>query len=357
MIDIAEHSARRFDMRKCPFPWFGGKSQAAPLVWELLSDVAHYVEPFAGSLAVLLNRPHEANRTYYSETVNDLDGCVVNAWRAIQAAPEGVAKHASNPVAECDLHARHCAIVRWRYGGAMEHLAGDPDYFDARIAGWWLWGVSSWIGSGFASGKGVWSPNEHGRLRKGGRGVKRKLPHLSNNGQGVNHAQMREPGVAYHNVVMPLLVEWMQFLSARLRHVRILNGDWTRSVTTGATLTLPVRQGKSPCGVFLDPPYADTAGRAEVYTEDSFSVAHDVREWALKTGDDKRYRIVVAGFDGEHGDAFRAAGWDEHEWFASGFLKGGMALQGADGHQQHRERLWSSPHCLRVDDGQGELFG
>lgn len=41
--------------RKAPFPWAGGKSKAAPLVWDLLGDPHHYVEPFAGTMAVLLN--------------------------------------------------------------------------------------------------------------------------------------------------------------------------------------------------------------------------------------------------------------------------------------------------------------
>ena len=63
---------------KAPFPWFGGKSKAAAAVWAALGDVAHYVEPFFGSGAVLLNRPHPANRPRVSETVNDLDGFVVN---------------------------------------------------------------------------------------------------------------------------------------------------------------------------------------------------------------------------------------------------------------------------------------
>jgi site-specific DNA-adenine methylase len=39
---------------RAPFPWFGGKSRIAHLVWERFGDVAHYIEPFAGSLAVLL---------------------------------------------------------------------------------------------------------------------------------------------------------------------------------------------------------------------------------------------------------------------------------------------------------------
>jgi DNA adenine methylase len=73
-------------LHKTPFPWFGGKADAVA-VWEALGDVAHYVEPFAGSLAVLLRRPHPCNRTYYSETVNDLDGYLVNVWRAIQQQP------------------------------------------------------------------------------------------------------------------------------------------------------------------------------------------------------------------------------------------------------------------------------
>lgn len=75
---------------KTPFPWFGGKGDAAPAVWEALGDVPHYVEPFAGSLAVLLRRPHECNRPYFSETVNDLDGLLVNAWRSIQHSPDAV---------------------------------------------------------------------------------------------------------------------------------------------------------------------------------------------------------------------------------------------------------------------------
>ena len=83
-------------------------------MWEALGDVDHYVEPFAGSLAVLLRRPHEANRTYHSETVNDLDGLLCNAWRSIQWSPEATADAASWPVCEADMHARHLALLRWR---------------------------------------------------------------------------------------------------------------------------------------------------------------------------------------------------------------------------------------------------
>lgn len=361
---------------KAPFPWFGGKSKAAPVIWEALGDVDHYVEPFAGSLAVLLNRPHEANRSYHSETVNDIDGLLVNAWRSIQLSPDETAEHASNPVAEADLHARHAELVRWKRENQLDHLCGDPAWHDPRMAGWWLWGLACWIGSGFCSGRGPWSVDAHGWLVKGGNETKRQIPHLVSNGQGVNRPQLREPGVGrqipflgndgrgvnrphmreagveYHDVTMPRLRDWFHALSARLRHVRILNGDWRRSMTAGATKTIGVRMGGGAAGIVLDPPYADTAKRAsDVYAHDSETVAHDVRAWCLEHGDDPSLRIALCGFEGEHGSELTDAGWREQEWFAGGWLSGGMGNTSKSGtHQQGRERIWFSPHCLEPSE-------
>ena len=103
--------------------------------------------------------------------------------------------------------------------------------------------------------------------------------------------------------------------------------------------------------------FTDTAGRADkLYgVVDSLSVAHDVRAWCLKNGSNAKYRIVLAGFDGEHGSALTDAGWSEVEWFTAGFLTGGMGNTGTGngGHQQARERLWLSPHCLRATPAAG----
>ena len=57
---------------KPPFTYFGGKTSIAPQIAALLPAHEHYVEPFAGSLAVLL-----AKRPSPMETVNDLDGDIV----------------------------------------------------------------------------------------------------------------------------------------------------------------------------------------------------------------------------------------------------------------------------------------
>ena len=345
---------------KCPWPWFGGKADAAPAVWSALGDVTHYVEPFAGSLAVLLRRPHPCNRTYYSETVNDLDGLLVNAWRSMQHSPDAMVDAASWPVSEADLHARHLALVKWRDERQLEHLMGDPAWHDPKMAGWWAWGQSCWIGGGWCSGQGPWVVGDDGRIEKrGAPGVIRQLPHLADDGKGTNRPQLRERGAGHerewHPMTMPELREWFRFLSARLRHVRILNGDWRRAVTDGAAKTLPVRQGKSPAGIFLDPPYSGGVRADGLYAAEDLDVARAVADWCAEKGDDPALRIVLAGFDGEH-NHLEDIGWRSVEWFRKGFLTGGMGNTSKRGtHQQKRERLWLSPHCIAQDDKATQL--
>ena len=69
-----------FTYLKAPFPYFGGKATVADVVWKALGQPKHYIEPFFGSGAVLLNRP-DYNPQKHLETVCDKDGHVANAWR------------------------------------------------------------------------------------------------------------------------------------------------------------------------------------------------------------------------------------------------------------------------------------
>jgi hypothetical protein len=130
---------------KAPFPWFGGKSRVADLVWERFGDPVNYVEPFFGSGAVLLGRPTPAR----TETVNDLDCFIANFWRAVQREPGLVACWADWPVNEADMHARHLWLVNREE--FRQKIKADPDFYDAKIAGWWVWGISCWIGGGWCS--------------------------------------------------------------------------------------------------------------------------------------------------------------------------------------------------------------
>ena len=70
-----------------PFPYFGGKTSHAARIASLLPDHGHYVEPFAGSLAVLLAKPRSR-----METVNDLDGDLMTFWRVLRDQPEVLAR-------------------------------------------------------------------------------------------------------------------------------------------------------------------------------------------------------------------------------------------------------------------------
>jgi DNA adenine methylase len=307
---------------QAPFPWFGGKRKVAAEVWSRFGDVKNYVEPFFGSGAVLLGRPDGFSG---NETINDLDGYVANFWRSIAMSPEETSLWADNQVNENDLHARHVWLLKQRETLA-DQLNGDPDWHDPKIAGWWVWGIACWIGSGFCSGKGPWWPDENGRLtkRNNGQGVNRKLVHLGDNGQG-------------------RLVPWFSALSERLRRVRVCSGDWSRvcgpSVTHKHGLT----------GVFLDPPYADTASRkSDLYREDSLSIAHDVRKWAIENGDNPKMRIALCGYESEH---VMPKNWSVHEWNAGSGFGAQAKVRSGNGKQ---ERIWFSPHCLSVKSTSGQ---
>ena len=316
-------------MRKAPFPGLGGKRRVASVVWTALGDVQSYVEPFAGSLAVLLARPHPAR----TETVNDADCAIANFWRALQAAPDEVARYADHPVNEADLFARHLWLVTEGLPSLAGRLEADPAAFDALIAGWWVWGICSWIGSGWCAGDGPWMLAD-GKVVLGdaGLGVNRKLPHLGTAGQGVNRQ----------------LGGYLEVLAERIARVRVCCGDWSRVVTDGA-----LNYG-GRVGVLLDPPYGEDAGRTPaLYRSDCLDVAGEARRWALEHGDDPRLRIVLCGYADEH-DAEVPASWRRHRWSSSGAYLGRSEEGSGNRERRHQECLWFSPHCL--EPRQGSLF-
>jgi DNA adenine methylase len=65
-----------------PFPYYGGKMSVADRIVDLLPAHRHYVEPFGGSLAVLLAKPPAP-----FETVNDLHSELMTFWRVLRDHP------------------------------------------------------------------------------------------------------------------------------------------------------------------------------------------------------------------------------------------------------------------------------
>jgi DNA adenine methylase len=301
---------------RAPFPWFGGKSRAADLIWERFGDPANYVEPFAGSLAVLLARQSLPK----VETVNDADCYLANFWRALRHDAETVAHFADAPVNEADLHARHLWLVH--QSAFRERMKTDPEYFDTRIAGWWVWGQCLWIGSGWCDATDV--PDKLPNLTSGfgsGTGLAQQVPDISRAGTGIHASGIHA---------------YLDTLARRLRRVRVVCGDWSRVVTPAVT------SGIGLTAVLLDPPY-DAPRAADLYTHDECEqVSADVRSWAVLNGDNGLLRIALCGYEGEHE---MPATWECVGWKA----RGGYGSQRKDGENlnRKRERIWFSPHCLK----------
>lgn len=352
--------------QRAPFPYFGNKRIAAPLIWDALGDPGNLVIPFAGSLAELWARPNVGK----VETVNDGSGLVANVWRAIQRDPDGVAHHADHPVIELDLHAWHRELV-----AAAEELRAklqsDPRFYEVELAGRWIWGASAWLGSGWCdgtlplrrpeiSGGSGRARNGHGvhgnsvadraklpRLigNKGetaqfGVGVNSALPHLSGSdgtgvgyGRGVHQGDGRRAG----------LMVWMRQLAARLRLVRITCGDFSRVLTPAVTISHGLT------GVILDPPYGLKVRTKRIYdNEDAAGMAHEetvaqrAAEWARSVGDNPLYRVILCGYEGEHD---MPPSWSCVPWTARGGY--GLQAHGRGRENREKERLWISPHCIR----------
>jgi len=335
---------------KAPFPYFGGKARVADQVWQRFGSVRNYVEPFAGSLACLLHRPQPFVGT---ETVNDMDGFISNFWRAVQAAPDDVARHADRPVNENDLHAIHVRMIEEKQT-LVPRLEGDLDWYDAKIAGLWCFGLCCWIGGGWCSGDGPWQVVEVDGVRRlvklggAGAGVKRTRVDLGA-GKGVNRTRVHlgNAGVGVHRSLVHLgnaggesqartdnLLAMFAALGDRLRNVRVCCGDWSR-VCGEATTT-----SHGTTAVFLDPPYGAEDNRdANIYTVDSLTVATDVREWAIANGPNPAMRIALCGYD----SFTMPAGWECVKWKTLGGYAGLGEGQGRE--NSKRERVWFSPGC------------
>lgn len=278
-------------------------------------------------------------------------------------------------VHNCDLHARHKWLVN--QVEFRERMHTDPDFFDVKIAGWWVWGLCQWIGGGWCV-----EPNNHKRPEldgtSPGRGVhsdvafdpKRQLPDLAvtcdgaATGRGVHSAQAYSPGrrpnlSGHQGVHLPSLgndrglngvaaapcVDWFRALQNRLRRVRVACGDWKRVLGNSVLGKGKNVGGRRPCAVFLDPPYSFEFRDPYLYSEDDAAISAQVREWAIEHGDDPDLRIALCGYEGEHEmpPSWRKLAWKASRGYAS-----------EDNGNRKLERVWFSPFCLKP--AQTELF-
>ena len=330
---------------KAPYPFFGAKSAIASALWQCFGHVSAYVEPFCGSAAVLLACPYDLSVV----TLNDIDGFIVNFHRTIAADPDAVARWIDYPVTELDLFARHCWLIN-QADDLVRRLQTDPEYYDARIAGWWCWGACAWIGAGWCAGTGPWNVEDGEivnirdagnagqgvnrqlpHLGNAGRGINRQLPHLCDAGQGVNRGVWATDGAC--DAMSAHLHNYMRQLRDALRRPRVTCGDWQRVVTPSVT----TRHGT--CAVLLDPPYGEGAMEYSGGGNADSQLAADVWAWAVAHGNDPLLRIAVCAYDDGR---IVPPGWDVLRW------KAPAGYQQTDSAQQNpaREIVYLSPHCL-----------
>ena len=308
-----------------PFPYFGGKSRLAPAIWQRLGNPVVYVEPFAGSLACLLARPDGAGQR---EIVCDLDGGISNFWRAVEAEPDTVAYWADYPTFHHDLTARHKWLRAW-FAEHSAELSADPHFYCAKVAGWWVWGISLWIGGGWCNAISTrkdgqpWDGMPHAGHTGGGNGVSAQRvwdvrpavtsangvsaqaqraqrlntpdqrPHAGGtNGQG--------SGVSAQRTTRPDLVEWFRAIQERLKGVIVLNRSWESALTPTLLMHTPTAP-KPPVGILLDPPYLTVDRQSELYGSDADGSSSDVAtaayQWALANGE--RFRIAYCCHEGD----------------------------------------------------------
>jgi DNA adenine methylase len=303
---------------KSAYPYFGGKLKVAELVWAALGDVPNYIEPFFGSGAILLNRPLVETNSNRYELINDLDGFIVNFWRAVKFDPQAVTYWVDYPVSETDLHAREGWLLsrKERLLWSLE----DPDFYDAKIAGWWAWGMNQSIGVRYCTREKLSNAKPRPRM------------------EGLNTQINYKLGL--DNVV--------QNLAQRIKHVNIYCGDWERMVCSEAMLFPSPHKEWSPrsCGIFFDPPYSvDTGCDQNVYHEYDGTISYRVREWCIKNGENLQLRIVLCGYKGEH----ELPGWRCVQGKAGSGRGMANVGTGKGWDNYKRERLWLSPGCLDIE--------
>lgn len=219
-----------------PFAYYGGKTRMAKDIVGLIpEDAKNYVEPFAGSLAVLLRKePHKC------EVVNDLDRRLIAFWRTVRDKPDAIMKSLSAT-----------PYARDEFNHALETIDTETDEIE------------------FARKVFV-------MLRQS-----RKRSTSATPGDFRGSGGTRGPGDVFVNSVgkLPAIAE-------RLRGVVIENTD---------ALDLIDRWDKPDTVMYLDPPYVGETRTARNYTMENAGI--EFHERLVDKITDAKARIILSGYD------------------------------------------------------------
>lgn len=219
-----------------PFAYYGGKTRMAKDIISLIpADAKTYLEPFAGSLAVLLRKePHEI------EVVNDLDTRLVAFWRTVRDKPDKITNAlAATPYA------------RDEFNHALETIDTETDEIE------------------FA--RKVFVILRQSR--------KRSTSAAPGNFRGSGDS--RGPGNVFAKSVSTL-----PDVAKRLQGVVIENTD---------ALDLIERWDKPDTVMYLDPPYVGETRTARDYTVENAGI--DFHKALVEIISQSKARIILSGYD------------------------------------------------------------
>lgn len=245
-----------------PVPYFGGKMLVGPAIAALLPSHDHYVEPYCGSLAVLLAKPPSQH-----ETVNDLDQRLITFWRILRDRPDELAR-----VCALTPHSR----VEHAQAEGLE-VADDLELARRLFV----------------------------RLTQGRSGKLRRTGWRSYVNPAGSSASMPDYLAGYVDRIAPA--------AERLQHV---------SLEALPALDIIAKYGREPdvC-LYVDPPYL---GSTRAQTWDGYQ--HEMRSDAdhrelAQALHAARAAVVISGYPSDLYDRELYAGWDRHT-FAAGTGQG-----------------------------------
>ena len=251
-----------------PLKWHGGKHYLAKKIVALMPPTTQYVEPYAGGLSVLLERPEP----YGAEIVNDKSRHLTNFWRVLQHEYmfEKFMRIMNNtPFSEDEFRCANSIVNDIGWDGLEE---GNSEGMLMRACSFFINCRQSLAGrmKSFAT-------LTKNRVRRG----------------------MNEQASAWLTAI-----EGLQEVHERLRGVVILNRD---------ALDVIWQQDTDNTVFYLDPPYmAETRKSRSVYEHEMSRPDHDA---LIATLSNIKGKFLLSGY---HSDLYDKAAaeccWDCHEF-------------------------------------------
>lgn len=212
----------------------GAKHRLCQWILQYIPEHNVYLEPYAGSLAVLLNKPR-----CHIETVNDIDGRIVNFFRVLRNQPDEFARLI-----------RYTPYSREEYNLAFEETE-DPLEAARRFA------VKCWMGFGGAV-----------RYKNGFK-----------NGTKYNAPNTAKAWASLSDIIIPS--------AQRLCGVQIEHMD---------AIPLIKRYDSEEVFIYLDPPYLQESRKRDLY---KFEYSYEQHETLLAVIKKHKAKILLSGYDNE----------------------------------------------------------